>query len=171
MSIILANGRGQMGECLRTTLLENLHVETDDIHVNIYHTWNIEDKSKETQYKEYCKFKDFVDSNCDEKIIFISTKSQKECWYVHYKQMSESYLLQNCNDSIVLRFPTLIGKKGTLHSLKERAIEPYGEMELVTLQRSCDEILKKIKYKGPIKSFSYDGEKIMATTAVSILNA
>lgn len=171
MSIILANGNGQMGECLRSTLLENAHVEADDMHVNIYHTWNIEDKSKDIQRKEYYKFKDFVDSNCNEKIIFISTKSQKECWYVHYKQLSESYLLHTCKDSIILKFPTLIGKKGTLHMLKSGVFEPYGEMELMTLEEACDEILKKIKYKGRVKSFSYSGEKIMAKTVVSMLNA
>ena len=56
------------------------------------------------------------------KIIFISTKSEKDSWYVYYKQMSESYLLQNSKDCLILRFPTIVGSKGTILLLKQTSI-------------------------------------------------
>ena len=114
MTVELKNGRGQLGSLLKLKL-NNTNSESKTF---VYHTWNIDDKSKERQEKEYIKFKNFVDTNKDGKIVFISTKSQKNSWYVYYKQLSESYLIQNHIDSLVLRFPTIVGRKGTLQLLK-----------------------------------------------------
>ena len=70
--IKLINGRGQIGNVLKKKIC-NINID-DDIY--IYHTWNIDDKSKEAQKKEYKKFIYFVSQNKDKKIVFISTSSQ-----------------------------------------------------------------------------------------------
>ena len=54
--ITLVNGRGQLGEHLRRKIN---NVKTKDM-VYIYHTWNVWDKSLNSQKKEYEKFCDFV---------------------------------------------------------------------------------------------------------------
>ena len=46
--IKLINGRGQLGSFLKQ--LENISIDKE---IYIYHTWNIEDKSKNTQKKEF----------------------------------------------------------------------------------------------------------------------
>ena len=48
--IHLVNGRGQLGCELQKLLLDAV---SENIY--IYHTWNIDDKSKEVQEKEYDK--------------------------------------------------------------------------------------------------------------------
>ena len=92
MAIILANGRGQLGETLRREMKDK-QINED---VYIYHTWNIDDKSKETQRNEHYKFIDFLRDKKNSKIIFISTSSEKESWYVYYKHLSEAHLLKTC---------------------------------------------------------------------------
>ena len=88
--IKLINGRGQLGNKLRE--VSSSYKKTKE-EVLIYHTWNIEDKSRDTQKKEYEKFKNFVTLNKNKKIIFISTYSEKENWYNHYKQVSEAFFI------------------------------------------------------------------------------
>ena len=97
--ITLLNGRGQLGTAISKRLKEIEYVYSPE--VLIYHTWNIEDKQKHLQELELEKFKPIVDTNTDKKIIFISTSSERESWYTHYKQLAESYLLQNCENGFI----------------------------------------------------------------------
>jgi hypothetical protein len=165
MSIKLINGRGQLGNSLAEELTF-LEEKKDDIL--IYHTWNTEDKSRDTQKKEYEKFKNFVDLNQNKKIIFISTYSEKENWYNHYKQLSEAFLSLNCEKSISLRIPIIIGK-GVLQKIKKNEVTAYGKMELITTHRAAQEILKYVDYIGLIRNFRILGEKMSAVTVESII--
>ena len=155
--IKLINGRGQIGSFLN----QNIDSFFSNEETFIYHTWNIENKSEECQKIEYDKFISFAKENIDKRIIFISTTSEKESAYVKYKQMSESYLLQNSSNCLVLRFPTLIGK-GVFHGFKNGQKQPFGEMNIATIKQACDFIVENINYTGFSKIRSLDGHKISA---------
>ena len=171
--IKLLNGRGQLGEvisdkleALTTSPYQNSRLY--DCDTLVYHTWNIEDKMESVQLNEFEKFASVVNRNIDKKIIFISTYSQQNDWYVHYKQVAEAYLLSNCEDGLVLRFPTLIGK-GVLPKLKDEKLTPRGTMELMSIDIAADHVINKLNYEGLVKSFYFSGEKILAKTAQQLL--
>lgn len=163
--INLVNGNGQIGNFLKKKI-DSVNI---DKPVFIYHTWNIDNKSDEVQKKEYQKFKEFVDKNKDNRIIFISTKSQKESQYVKYKQLSESYLIENCSDCLVLKFPTLIGK-GVFHDFKNGTKQPYGIMEIMTLEEASENILQNINYSGILKTLYFNGHTIKADIVYNLVN-
>lgn len=155
--IKLINGNGQIGSILK----KKMHLVNVDRYIYIYHTWNIEDKSEKNQAKEYEKFINFVNKYKHNRIIFISTTSQKESQYVKYKQLSESFLIENCKDCMILKFPTLIGK-GVFYDFKNGTKEPQGDMEIMSLKEAVEKILEKINYSGVLKSFYFKGHKIDA---------
>jgi len=174
--IKLVNGRGQLGKALSKELEQTNYTlfrepgYGDSEDVSIYHTWNVKDKSESTQSFELKKFIKFVDkSSSDQKIIFISTSSQKESWYVHYKQVAEAYLLTNHSNSLILRFPLFIGH-GTLTQLKNKEIRPFGIMELMPIEVASTHIIEKINYEGVVKTFSFSGERLIAETAQCLLS-
>ena len=145
----------------------SVHIQEEKTY--IYHTWNIDNKGKQKQKREYEKFISFLENvEKSSKIIFISTKSKKESWYVYYKHLAESYLISNFSNCLVLRFPTLIGK-GTLVDLKRSIVEPYGTMELMAIDDAVNNIIDNLNYKGFVKSTSFDGEYIKAKTVFEIL--
>ena len=165
--INLINGRGQLGSVL-TKRIQYIKHPSNDIY--IYHTWNIDDKSEKVQMKCFEELKSFINGHLDDRVIFISTKSQKESYYVKYKQLAEVYILSHCEDSTIIRLPTIIGK-GTVEKLKKKEVRPYGTMELMSIDEACDEILKYIfYYKGLLKTISIDGEKIKARTIQKVLS-
>lgn len=157
MSVILLNGRGQIGTMLKR-LTKSINTKED---VYVYHTWNIDDKKEETQKQEYNKFRNFVRNNEDKRIVFISTSSQSESPYVRYKQISESFLIQNCDDCLVIRIPTLVGK-GVFKDFKNKIKIPYGEMKIMTIKEACDVIIHHLDYKGYLKTLTFEGHKIDA---------
>ena len=147
--ITLVNGRGQMGEKLKEYLLKSpINTEKETY---IYHTWNVENKSEEAQVEEFNKFKSFVDKNYKHKIVFVSTSSEKDTAYVYYKQISEAYLINKAECSIILRFPLLIGRRGTLSKLKNKEANAFGLMELIPINEAVEFIIDKINYSGSIK--------------------
>lgn len=156
--IKLINGNGQIGNALK----KKIHLTNVDRNVYIYHTWNIEDKSEKTQKEEYEKFKNFVNEYKSNRIIFISTASQKESEYVKYKQLSESFLIENCKDCVILRFPTLIGK-GVFYDFKNNTKEPQGDMEIMSIEKAAEETIEKINYSGVLRSFCFKGHTINAS--------
>ena len=164
--IKLINGRGQLGQVLVKQLTED--GAPSPVSTYVYHTWNIQDRSKSAQVAEYRKFKLFVDQHDESKIIFVSTTSEKDCWYVHYKNLAESYLLQNCENGIVVKFPILIGR-GILTKLRNEEVEPYGEMGLVCMKDAADKILELASYDGAVKIFTYNGEILRATTVQDLM--
>jgi len=162
--IHLVNGRGQLGEVLKHSL--NSVSVSEEIY--IYHTWNIEVKGEVEQRREYDKLVSFVDEKKNNKIIFISTASTTDSWYTHYKQLAESYLLQNCSNGMVLRLPCFIGK-GPVANFKEPSVKAFGVMELVSLEQAADYILSMITYDGLIKCHTLVGDKIPAQTVKEIV--
>tara|TARA_R100000008_G_scaffold40649_1_gene23319 strand:+ start:899 stop:1405 length:507 start_codon:yes stop_codon:yes gene_type:complete len=164
--IQLINGNGQLGDALRMSL-EYVNIEKD---VYIYHTWNPWDRDIETQQGEYAKFKQFVDLHKEGKVIFISTCSQVENYYVHFKQLAEAYMLTNCEDCLCIRLPNLIGPKGILKKLKDGTADPYGKIELMTVDTAAKKILELTEYSGPLKSISLKGEEISAIIINEILH-
>jgi hypothetical protein len=166
--ITLLNSKGQLG----TVLKEQIKSFETTKNVFIYHTWNVWDKNVDPQKKEYDKFKTFVDDNKDKgRIIFISTYSEGNNYYVHYKQKSEAYLLSNCEDCLIIRFPNLIGNKGIFNRLKNKECEPYGEIEIMSLEEASTKILELINYDGLVKSFTVKGETINVVTLNKIIHA
>ena len=106
--IKLCDGRGQLGEYLQ----RHLSAITTTKNIYIYHTWNPWDKEYEVQKAQYEKFKLFVDDHPNDRVVFISTYSENENYYVHFKQRAEAYLITTCQDSLVVRLPNLVGNKG-----------------------------------------------------------
>ena len=160
--IKLMNGRGQLGDVLTNELNNYLDVK-DNIY--IYHTWKLDTKDYKEQFNEFEKFKNFVDEHKDDRIIFISTSSIRDTWYVHFKQLSESYLLNECEDCLVIKLPTFIGNHCDMFSidrLKTNSVVPYGDMELITMEKAASEIYDLCGYDGKLKVIKIDGEKVSA---------
>ena len=166
----LINGRGQLGEKLQR--YSNIPSDKD---ISIYHTWQVtysgdSDMSEEMiQLNEYNKLVEFSKNNPNDKIIFISTNSQRSSYYTYYKEQAEAYLLANHSSCIILKFPAFIGK-GILPKLKLREIKPYGTIELITLDKVTEIIEEYIYYNGLKRIFTIEGEKIEAKTLVEILS-
>jgi len=165
----IINGRGQLGEKLqRYARVKGV------LDVAIYHTWQVtysgdSNMSEEMiQLNEYNKLVEFSKQNPNTKIIFISTNSQRNSWYTHYKEQAEAYLLANHDSCIILKFPAFIGK-GILPKLKSGEIDPYGTMELITLDKAAGIIEEYIYYNGLKRVFIIEGEKIEAKTVLEIL--
>ena len=165
--INLVNGRGQIGSALADRI-DEIKIDKE---VFIYHTWNVWQKDFSSQKIEYQKFKKFVDKNKNSgRIIFISTASEGENYYVFYKQKSEAYLILNCEDCVIIRLPNLIGNKGIFSRLKNKEARPYGEMEVLSMQSAAQKIIEMASYDGLVKSHTCRGEKISASTLNSIIN-
>ena len=162
--IYLINGTGQLGEALSRSI-DSVPISED---IYIYHTWNVEVKEEVEQESEYAKFVAFVNKKKNSKIIFVSTASTTDSWYTHYKQLAESYLLQNCSKGIVIRLPCFIGK-GPVANFRDPSVEAFGVMEVVSLQQATDYILSMITYNGLIKCHTLVGDKIPARTIKEIV--
>ena len=164
--IKLINGRGQLGEQLKIDIKD----ARTDRNVYIYHTWNPWKRDRPSQENEYKKFVQFAESHKHKgRIILISTCSQNDNYYVHFKQLAEAYMISNIDDCMVIRLPNLVGNKGILKKLKEQSAEPYGQIELLSLTSASKKIINLINYRGDIKSFSIEGEKISAALINEIL--
>ena len=164
--IKLVNGRGQLGERLKDA--KDLDYELD---VYIYHTWKLDTKSYKEQSEELEKFKEFVKIHKDDKVIFISTKSVRDDWYVHHKQLAEAYLINNCSDCLVIKLPTFIGNHCdmfSLEKLKSGSVKPYGIMEIISIEESVDKIYELCNYKGKLKTINVDGYKVSAKLLYNI---
>ena len=164
--IKLINSHGQLGTALQNHI-QNVSVEKD---VYIYHTWNPWKRDFDTQEHEYKNFIETVKKYKDKgRIVLISTCSQNDNYYVHFKQRAEAYMISHIEDCLVIRLPNLIGNKGILRKLKERSVTPYGEIEFLTLESAANQIVDLVSYKGAVKSFSLKGETISATLISNIL--
>jgi len=165
--INLLNGKGQLGSILQEQI-KNIQTTKN---IFIYHTWNVWDKSQDAQKKEYKKFIDFVDKNKDNgRIVFISTYSEGNNYYVHYKQKSEAHLISSCNDCLIIRLPNLIGNKGIFNRLKNKECEPYGEIEIMSLEDASANVLSLLNYDGLVKCFTIKGEMISVITLDKIIH-
>tara|TARA_R110000744_G_scaffold53912_3_gene114803 strand:- start:263 stop:763 length:501 start_codon:yes stop_codon:yes gene_type:complete len=163
--ITLINGRGQLGD----KLLQAIEGDNTEKDVRIYHTWNIDDKSKSIQKREYEKFVNFLKREPeDNKIVFISTNSQKDSWYVYYKHLSEAFLLTNREKCVIIRLPTLIGK-GVFPLLKSGELQPEDFFNLISIDKAVKIILEKTKNNNIVKSFHVIGETISAESVKNIL--
>jgi len=162
----LINGRGQLGKHLAALLAEDISEFSEEVY--IYHTWSVLDKTEITQKKEYEKFKNFVNAHQDKKIIFVSSSSKRETSYLKYKHLSESYLLFKCDNGLIIRLPTIIGK-GICEKLKYNEVKPYGIMELLSCRAAAKKILEYVKYNGMRKNITIEGEKISAELAHKLL--
>ena len=162
--IHLINGNGQLGEALRASIKKIQ--ATEDVY--IYHTWNIDKKDWDSQEAEYNKFVEFVKVNKKSRIIFISTASNTDSWYTHYKQLAEAHLLQNSNQALVVRLPILIGK-GPVRNFTEPTCKAFGIMEICSLEEACAYILDKVGYNGLVKCHTLAGERVTATTVKEIV--
>ena len=156
--IKLCDGRGQLGEYLQ----RHLSAITTTKNIYIYHTWNPWDKEYEVQKAQYEKFKLFVDDHPNDRVVFISTYSENENYYVHFKQRAEAYLITTCQDSLVVRLPNLVGNKGILKKLKERSVEPIGTIEFISLEAAAQAIVNAAINDSCVKSRRIHGDKIPA---------
>ena len=163
--IKLINGRGQVGNILKKKI-SNLNIDDE---VYIYHTWNIDDKTREVQFKEHEKFMKFVNQELGKRIIFISTSSQKDNWYTFYKHLSEAYLLSTNKNSVVVRLPSLIGK-GTCAMFKNNTIEPFGVMELMSVEDAVDIILEKVTTPKVMNNYHIKGERVSAKMVQQLIS-
>ena len=144
---MIVDGLGQLGKAL-------------DYKGNtiIYHTWSL-DKSEEVQKECYTKFVEFVNANPGE-ICFISTYSEKDDSYVKYKRLAEQYLLKR-NRGYVIRLPTLVGK-GICEKFKKGKVEPFGTMELMTVEDAAIKISNFAECIDNPSIIRLDGEKVSA---------
>ena len=165
--IKLINGRGDLGKVLKEKLeyYSQIYKDTYEKDVYIYHTWKLETKDEDEQKKEFDKFKNFVDEHKNDRIIFVSTYSTKDDWYVCYKELSESYLLVNCPDGLVIKLPTFIGRHCNMFSiekLKNGSVKPYGTMELISIEDAVDNVYRFCNYNAKPKVIRIYGEKVSA---------
>lgn len=151
--IKLINGRGQLGTALEKLIKNRNPIRKD---VMIYHTWNFLDKSETTQEDCYHKFKKFVDDNLNSKIIFISTYATAKNPYTFYKRLSEGYLLHEQKNGMVIQLPNLIGK-GICEKFRNEEVEPFGMMEVITIEDSAKIILDFTSFESPIQKFRVKG--------------
>jgi hypothetical protein len=168
MPVTLINGRGQLGRELKKRI-SHPSISSNKKEVIIYHTWNIDNKSEQTQAKEYDKLVECVDNNLDKRFMFISTYSQKNNYYNFYKHKAESYVILNCIDPLVIRLPTLIGK-GIIRDFINDTSSPYGTMNLLTKSRAAIEILNLVYKSNLAKSLTITGETISAYLVKSLID-
>ena len=164
--IVLCNGRGQIGFALSNILPASKNSESK---VYIYHTWNFLNKEQSIQQDCYNKFIKFVDQHKNDEIVFISTYSERDNSYTFYKQLAESYLLSHTKQSKVVKLPIVIGN-GICKDLKTGEKEPYGLLELISVQDAAKEI-SNIARKGHNQNrvFRIKGESISAKLATQLL--
>ena len=172
MVVTLVNGRGQLGDKLYQKL-KNYIGAPHLADIAIYHTWKVPWLSdtaefEETQRDEYLKLVEFSKNNPKTKIIFVSTNSARGTHYTYFKEQAEAYLLSNHKSSIILKFPLFIGK-GVIERIKNKEIEPYGTMEIITLDKVAETIEEYLNYEGLKRVFTIEGEKIQAKTVAEIL--
>lgn len=153
--IKLIDGLGQLGSLLAKRI-KGL-VTTKEIL--IYHTWNVWDRSEETQRGCYETFKSFVDNNQESKIIFISTLSIEDKPYLRYKVMAEAYLMEHHTDYKIIKFPKIIGK-GVFQGFKDEELKPYGNMEIITLSDAVERVIAELK--SPAKMVLHHGHNVPA---------
>ena len=156
--LTLVNGRGRLGNALRGKL--GPYKTQEEIY--IYHTWQVQDKSKKVQANEFEKLKTFVDQHKEQKIIFVSTTSINETHYVFYKQMAESYILLNNLKSFVIKLPLIISDNSIFTNFKNKNVLAYGTMEFVDLDDAANEVLSMINYTGLNRIKIVQGNKIKA---------
>tara|TARA_Y100000593_G_C4309664_1_gene337723 strand:+ start:590 stop:1132 length:543 start_codon:yes stop_codon:yes gene_type:complete len=170
--IKLINGRGQLGDALKQKLEYYSDIyEAYEKDIYIYHTWRLETKDKDEQEIEFDKFKTFVDEHKNDRIIFVSTYSNRDDWYVYHKQLSESYLLVNCPDGLVIKLPTFVGNHCDMFSIEKLNngdVKPYGVMELISLENAVDNVYKFCNYNARPRVIRVDGEKISAELLYNI---
>jgi len=166
----LLNGRGQLGEKLKTKF-SNYPTEYD---IAIYHTWKVPhlydpgESEEEIQKQEYNKLVKFSKSNPQTKIIFISTNSNRGTYYTYYKELAEAHLLLNHKNCVILKFPVFVGN-GILKKLSKGDMKPYGIMEVITLDKVVDIIETYLLDDNLKRVHIILGEKIEAKTIVDIL--
>jgi hypothetical protein len=169
--IVLKNGRGQLGTILADQISKSIYrYGTKDIY--IYHTWDMDNKNDEKIQKNcLTKFKAFVDSNKDNKIVFISTYSQQNNLYNLYKQKAEGYLLSNHDHGIIIKLPVLLGK-GICQDLKDKTVSPYGNIELMTLKEAAISIISIASTTGNNRNriFRIEGSHVPATLIHAIMH-
>jgi hypothetical protein len=157
----IIDGKGQLGTALKA-IANNYYCDCI-----IYHTWNIEDHSEETQKNEFIKFIDFAEKNKKKRIIFISTKQGKHEMYLKYKLKTELYILENLKKGQIIRLPKLIGK-GLFEKFRDRSIFPFDEMEeIMTLEKAALEIMNALEIKD--KLISIKGEWVNKKTICSLI--
>ena len=140
----LVNGRGQLGE-----VLKNLKYDSDII---IYHTWNFIDKSENVQHEEFNKVRNFLEkSSKEKKIIFISTLKTEDSSYLLYKREAEKLILLHSPDNLGIRLPCLIGK-GVFAGLRDNIIQPFGNINFISISEAYDFISKSLRCRGIIES-------------------
>lgn len=170
--MILLNGKGLLGEQLKKDINTT---ELKDSSVHIYHTWNVVDKSENTQKKEYIKYKNYLDDFRCGKIFFISSVVEKPTWYTYYKHLAEADTILK-NFGFVIRIPQIAAdsdyRKGTFYKLKRQEIQPYGEMFLTTLEQASSNILKiiiKCKQSNLCRFFTTEGSWVNANLATELM--
>lgn len=155
----LINGRGRLGDILRLKI--DQYNTPEDIY--IYHTWKVEDKTEESQKKEFYKLKEFVDKNKENKIIFVSTASRNETFYAYYKQLAESYILLESKKSLVIKLPLIISQNSIFTKFKNEDILPYGIIEFISLDDAAESVLSMVNNKGLNRVRIIDGNKVKAS--------
>lgn len=164
--IRLINGRGQLGESLARLIEERKLVFPDDVAV--YHTWNFLDKSEEVQKACYNAFTQFVDQHPDTRILFTSTYSQADNPYNYYKQAAEAYLINRHQKGSIIRLPAIVGK-GVFERFRTEDIQPFGEMEIVTLREATEEVLKFLQSGSRIRSTTVRGHMVPANVVKELI--
>jgi hypothetical protein len=158
----LINGRGQLGDGIYR-LFGNL-----DGDFVIYHTWNVTDKSKNAQHKEYLKLKNALRNHEEKKLfVFISTTSQVNDYYVGYKRAAEDLVMKLPRWNII-RLPQLIGR-GVCDGFKTNKLKPFGTMNLCSVDDASSFVLSKIFAKEENKIHEKKGTRLEAKLVYDLI--
>ena len=83
--------------------------------------------------------------------------------------MAEAFLIENCNNCLVLKFPTLIGK-GVIRNFKTKKQLPYGIMEIMSLKKCVALIIDNLNFNGERKILYFNGETVSAELVYELVN-
>lgn len=137
---MIINGRGQIGERLK----KYMFIQNWDI----YHTWNFLEKDSLAQNDCLDKFKHYLSNKGNQKVCFISTKSQELNPYVASKKEVERLVLED--DGTVIRLCNLVGK-GICQKFRDKDINPFGIIEISTIDSAVELIRKRYDEGGIIE--------------------
>ena len=139
----LLNGRGQLGEALKPYSNKNSIVD-------LYHSWIFDDKTYQTQAKQFDKFRDYFFSRDKErKPVFISTGVAGSGPYFDFKKLAERCIEDNCSNYLIIRLPNIIGK-GIFTKFRDEDVKPYGVIDFLSMDETVEFILQNALIKTGI---------------------
>ncbi len=136
----------------------------------IHFSWDVYNKDDaESQKKCVEETKRMIEKNKDKTFVFISTLSKGGNEYVKAKREAEKVVAEMAKKFVIIRLPHIVGKGLTDKFLFDDA-EPYGEMELLSINDAAQSIKNILESKEKNETVSVHGNIVPAKLYKSILS-